>query len=559
VFATVVMVLALGVGGYGVYHYLNGKPCTGGTQKLAVAAAPDIAAAVTTAANAWAKTSNSCVTVTVTANDPADVAAAIAAQNGAALTGLGEASAKVHVPDVWIPDSSVWLQRLRVVSTSLVPASASSIAISPVVLAMPQPIAKQLGWPAKMPTWTDLLGKLGANSTLHTAVVDPARDAAGLSGLLALTKAVSSAPGTDPQAATVALMRGLATGKSAVRADLLGKFPRAADLATIASSVSAAPLTEQALLGYNAGGPPVPLAGIYLSPGPPPMDYPFAVMPGATPDVASLAEKLRTTLAGADFRNRLAAVSLRGPDGTFGAGASPGPGAPAGPLKAGGGVDAKLVEQVLSTWSAVTQPGRLLAVLDVSGSMLTPVPTAQNQTREQVTVKAAAQGLSLFDDNWAVGLWVFSTNMDGTRPYRQLAPIGALAGPRTRLQGALAGVAPKRNGNTGLYDTVLAAYKAVQGTWDPGKTNGMVVMTDGQNDNPGGLTLDQLTAQLQKVVDPKRPIQVILIGIGNEVSQAELNKIIQATSGGGVFIATDPTKIGQIFLQAIALRPRTGS
>jgi hypothetical protein len=561
VFATLVVVLALGMGGYGAYRYLNGKPCTGGTQQISVSAAPEIAPAVTAAASTWSKATKACVAVTVTANDPADVAAAIAAQNGATLTGLGDASTKVRVPSVWIPDSSVWLQRLRVVSTSLVPAKASSIATSPVVLAMPQPVAKQLGWPAKMPGWTDLLGKLGANSTLHTGLVDPARDAAGLSGLLALTKAVTSVPGADPQAATVALMRGLATGKSAVRADLLSKFPRAADLPTIAQSVGAAPLTEQALMGYNAGGPPVPLAGIYLNPGPPGMDYPYAVLPGATPDVASLAEQLRSALTGTDFHNRLAALNLRGPDGTFGTGASPGPGAPAAlPVAQGGtAVDAKLVEQVLSTWSAVTQPGRLLAVIDVSGSMLTPVPTAGNLTREQVTVKAAAQGLSLFDDNWAVGLWIFSTNMDGTRPYRQLTPIGALSGQRTKLQGALTQVVPKRNGDTGLYDTVLAAYKAVQSTWDPARTNGLVVMTDGQNDNPGGLTLEQLTAQLQKVVDPKRPIQVILIGIGNEVSQAELNKIIQATSGGGVFVAQDPSKIGQIFLQAIALRPRTGS
>jgi Ca-activated chloride channel family protein len=559
VIATLVVVLALGGGGYGVYHYLNGTSCTGTNQKLTVSASPDIASAVTATANAWAKTSTSCVTVTVTANDPADVAAAVAGQNGATLTGLGEASTKVRVPDVWIPDSSIWLQRLRVVSTSLVPTSASSVAMSPVVLAMPAPIAQQLGWPAKMPTVADLLGKLGANSTLHTGVVDPARDAAGLSGVLALTKAVSAAPGADPQAATVALMRGLATGKSAVRADLLGKFPRAPDLPTIASSVGAAPLTEQALLGFNAGGPPVPLAGIYLNPGPPAMDFPYAVMPGATPDVASLADKLRTALSGAGFRGRLAAINLRGPDGTFGTGASPGPATPPGPLQAGAAIDARLVEQVLSTWSAVTQPGRLLAVIDVSGSMFTAVPTAGNLTREQVTVKAAAQGLSLFDDNWAVGLWVFSTNMDGTKPYRELVPIGALSSQRTRLQGALAQVVPKHNGDTGLYDTMLASYKAVQATWDPGKTNGLVIMTDGQNDNPGGLTIDQLTAQLQKVVDPKRPIQVILIGIGTGVSQTELNKITTAAGGGGVFVAPDPSKIAQIFLQAIALRPRTGS
>ncbi|HKT06179.1 MAG TPA: substrate-binding domain-containing protein [Rugosimonospora sp.] len=556
--ATLVSVAALGAGGYGAYHYLHGKTCTGGIQTLTISATPDIAPTVSSAADAWAKARGSCVTVTVTASDPADMAAAVAAQGSTILTGLGEASTKTRVTDVWIPDSSMWLQRLRQVAPARIPAAAPSIASTPVVLAMPQPIAKQLGWPAKMPTWTDLLSRLGASSTLHTGVVDPARDASGLSGLLALTRAVSAAPGADPQAATVALMRGLATGKSAVRADLLGKFPRASDLATVASSLSVAPLTEQSLLGYNQGGPPVPLAGIYLDPGPPAMDYPYAVMPGATPAVKVLAESLRTALSTADFRNRLAAANLRGPGGTFGTGASLGTGTPAGPLPAGGAVDPRLAEQVLSTWSAVTQPGRLLAVIDVSGSMLTPVPTAGGLTREQVTVKAAAQGLSLFDDNWSVGLWVFSTDMDGTKPYRVLSPIVPLAGERTRLQGVLNQVAPKKNGNTGLYDTALAAYKAVQQDWDPGRSNGLVIMTDGQNDNPGGLTLDQLTAQLQKVVDPNRPIQVILIGIGPEADKGELTKIAQAAQGGGAFVAPDPSKIGQIFLQAIALRPRTG-
>ena len=104
---------------------------------------------------------------------------------------------------------------------------------------------------------------------------------------------------------------------------------------------------------------------------------------------------------------------------------------------------------------------------------------------------------------------------------------------------------------------MLAAYKTVQTNWDPGKINSVILMTDGQNDNPGGLTLDQLVTELQKVADPKRPVQVVAIGIGTDVSRPELTRISQ-TTGGGVFIATDPAKIGEIFLQAIALRPGSG-
>ncbi len=123
--------------------------------------------------------------------------------------------------------------------------------------------------------------------------------------------------------------------------------------------------------------------------------------------------------------------------------------------------------------------------------------------------------------------------------------------------GGLAGIQPKKNGNTGLYETVLAAYKDVQQGWDPGKINSVLLMTDGQQDNPGGMTLDQLVAELQKVVNPRQPVEVIAIGIGTDVSKPELTKITQ-TTGGGVFIATDPAQIGSIFLQAIALRPGNG-
>ena len=67
----------------------------------------------------------------------------------------------------------------------------------------------------------------------------------------------------------------------------------------------------------------------------------------------------------------------------------------------------------------------------------------------------------------------------------------------------------------------------------------------------GGL-LD--SGELQKAMDPKRPIQVIALGIGTDVSKAELQKITSVT-GGGVFITNDPANIADIFLQAIALRP----
>ena len=66
-------------------------------------------------------------------------------------------------------------------------------------------------------------------------------------------------------------------------------------------------------------------------------------------------------------------------------------------------------------------------------------------------------------------------------------------------------------------------------------------------------TLDQLIGELKKVMDPNRPIQVIAIGIGNEVSESDLRRITE-TTGGGTFLAPDPSRDGDIVLTASALR-----
>jgi hypothetical protein len=467
---------------------------------------------------------------------------------------VGLASGKTKVPDVWIPDSGTWLQRLRAGGQDWVPTDAPSVGRSPVVLAMPQPLAATLGWPNKKLTWPELLPKLTSDTKLRTGIVDPSRDASGTNGLLALAAAANASGGANAQALTVAALRGLATGRSALRDDLVARFPRATDAASLTTSLGAAPLSEQAVIAYNNGQPPVPLAAMFVEPAPLPLDYPFAVLPGVSGDQAGAARALLVTLAGDPYRDRLAQVGIRAADGSAGNGFVATKGVPLTPSPAVNPPDPQLVDKVLSTWSAVTLPGRMLAVIDVSGSMTEPVPTAGNASREQVTVESARKGVSLFDDSWALGIWIFSTQMDGATPYKELMPIGLLANQRQDAIAALATIQPKNLGATGLYDTVLAAYKTVQNGWDPSRVNSIVLMTDGKQEDPSSkLTLDGLVAQLKSIMDPNRPIQVIALGIGPGVSEAELNQIT-STTGGGTFLVPDPAKIGETFLKGIALR-----
>ncbi len=362
----------------------------------------------------------------------------------------------------------------------------------------------------------------------------------------------------------VGALRALATNRSSLRQDLLARFPRSSDPTAIANGLGAAALSEEDVIAYNSTKPPIRLAALYLEPVPIPLDYPFAVLPGIEPAKASAARVLFEVLRTPDFKDRLASQALRAPDGNWGRGFQAPTGAPSPanggasqvpPSGQGGAADLDpgAISTATTTWSVATQSGRMLCVIDVSGSMKKPVATANGASREQVTVAAASQGLGLFDDSWSIGLWTFSTNLQGSQDWSELVGIKPLSSNRGALQRGLASIKPS-SGDTGLYDTMLAAYKKVQQDWEPGKVNSIVLFTDGKNEDDNGISQKELLDQLKKLKDDEQPVQVVIIGIGTEVNRAELESITKVT-GGGAFVTTDPSKIGEIFLRAIALRP----
>ncbi|GIF20605.1 hypothetical protein BJ973_001490 [Actinoplanes tereljensis] len=529
-------------GAWAGFHEFSGKDCTA-PESLKVAAATEIAPAVRTVAAAWSAKDDTCVTVTVTAADPADTAAAVGGRHGVNLAGVGAKELPAATDaDAWIPDSSTWLLRIASEAPGFQPAVLGSIAQSPIVLAVPQPSAAGFGWPASAPKMADLAKKVATDKTLRAGTVDPARDATGLGGLLAFAAAAGT--GTTGGALRVGVMRALSANSSSIRGDMLQKF---------GTSVGLAPLSEADVIAYNAGRPDTELAALYPSPASVVLDYPFAVMPGVDPQKAAAAVALREALKAAAFTTELAKAGVRGPNGA--AGFTTPTGAPAlvppppSPKNA-----ATTISQLLGSWTAITQPGRMLAVFDVSGSMKAKVPTAGGLTRAQVTQAVARQGLALLDDRWSVGNWTFSTNMAGKRPWVENLPILSCAGHRDEMDTAINKIVPKDGGDTGLYDTAVAAYQRVQDGWQPGVSNSVVIYTDGDNDNPDGLTSDETVAKLTKLRDPKRPIRLIIIGMGTAIHRERLEAITKAAGSGGVYIATDPAKIGEIFLEAIASR-----
>ena len=549
--AAALTLVVIAGGAWAGYHEFSGKKCTE-TVSLKIAVAPEVAPAVRAAAGTWGKGDGVCATVAVSATSPASMAAAVGNRHGVNLGGVGAAQGADPGVDAWIPDSSTWLLRIGSEAPGFQPAMLGSIAESPIVLAVPEPAASAFGWPTRTPALKDFVKKVATDKSLKPAIVDPAKDATGLGGLLAF----AAAAGTDASAATlkVGVMRALSANSSSIRSDLLQKLPQAPQ--DVGSGVSLAPLSEADVIAYNATKPGVALAALYSKPSVV-LDYPFAIMPGVDPQKAAAATALRQALGSKNYLQNLARAGVRGSDGTSGTGfAAPrsAPAVVAPPAAQNVAAVAGAIGQLLGSWTAITQPGRMLAVFDVSASMKSKVPTAGGATRAEVTQGVARQGLALLDDRWSVGNWTFSTNMAGKRPWVENLPILSCAGHRPELLKAIDKIVPKTGGDTGLYDTALAAYERVQDGWQAGVSNSVVIYTDGENDNPGGLTIDQLIDKMTKVRDPKRPVRMIIIGMGTAIDRNELEAITKAAGSGGVFIATDPAKIGEIFLEAIASR-----
>lgn len=526
------VVLTLGVAGWMTVTVRSEPPGCPRQDVIRVAAAPEIAAVVDQLGRAV--TSGQCFRFDVQDRDPVAVAASLAASDGSLR------------PDVWIPDSTLRLRRTQAAGAADVPAWGTSVATSPVVFAMTEKAATELGWPGAQPTWPALLA-----SGLSLGMPDPGQDPVGVSALLGTQKALSDA--ADPAVASAAALRRLASNTLPAVDDLYARLPIAG---SSKRPVSAFPASENSVLRYNerngVAATHDQLVAVYPAQPVPSLDYPFVVLANAGQVQQDAAGKLLRALLDPGGEAALGSMGLRTPDGRMlpirpGETHVSGQTQPMAPLPGDDTLD-----EVLNQWAKVNASTRARVLIDVSGSMNAIVPDSGGKTRMELTDDAAARALSLFKPTSELGAWMFSTNLDGDRDYREvlpMAPISAqLAGGAAEQLRALRATPDAR---TGLYDTVLAAYQQARREWKAGRLNLVIVMTDGRNEDPQGITRDQLLAELAKLRDPHRPLPVIGIGIGTDVDVTELDEITAAT-GGKTFTASDPAKIGDVFYGALA-------
>jgi len=536
------MLLVVGLVGWLTFDVLRDQFSAAGCDSktvVTVAAAPDIAPVVTKIGRRVSEEGGEgCYKVRVSSRESAEVAESVVVPAGTAR------------PDVWIPASTLSLRRGQEAGAWNTPVTGTSIAGSPVVLAVAESEASKLGWPDKSLTWGQVIGPRPASGkgSLTVGFPDPTRDPIGAATLFGLQKLLKTAP---KSASTVAL-RALSANTVTKRSELAARLPGGANSD---KPLTAFPTSEHDVLHHNARQSGSPLVAAYPDPqvksAVPTLDYPYVVLPEIPNDERDAAKKFLDRLSDRDSREALGDAGFRTPDGEALRDRPQDRRTTADAITATAIPKASEVEGVLNAWAAVNLSGRLQVLLDVSGSMNEQVP-GTGKTRMQTTVEAAVAGTKLFSPVTKFGVWLYATHLDGDRDYRELLPVKPLG-----EQLANGGVDKLRTvraqtTNTALYDAMLAAYREATRDWEAGRINTVVVMTDGQDDNDSDITRDQLRNELRKLQNPRRPLKLIGIGIGPDVDAAELTALTKVT-GGQAFVAPDPAKIGDVFYSALSL------
>ncbi|WP_438294934.1 VWA domain-containing protein [Streptomyces sp. HUAS TT7] len=532
-----------------------GHSCTASAVRLDLVASPDVAPAVKAVADRARKekitSDGSCMDVRVTAQDSYKVAASFTS------------GAK---PDfsVWIPDAALWVDRAKDASGSASVVTAGHVADSPVAFAAVPEAAKSLGWPQRTYTWAELADAAALDGKVRLGSADPVHSAAGLLALSCIGRSAASRgpEGSTRTAALAKLLSQRVSDSDGELADTLARDNSAAETGN-ARRNQAVVLSEQAAFAYNASrGAGQGLRLFYPKDGAAQLDYPYTMVreAGMSTDESRAAMRFLTLLGDPESVRALAGQGFRtpgrpaaGPVASAAGGSSPQPYASA----TADPPSAQELQETLGMWTITVQSARLTTVVDASGSMSATVPDSGGRSRMDVTKASLLQALAQFTPEDEIGLWDFSTHLDGSRDYRRLVPTARLGDPtaggrtqRDSLSAAFAALQPVPGGATGLFDTTLAAYKEATSTYASGKFNAVVLLTDGANEDPGSISRADLVTQLQKLTDPSKPVPLIAIAVGPDADKDEVQQIAKATGGAG-YQVNDPADIQAVILQAI--------
>ncbi|MGW5730273.1 VWA domain-containing protein [Nocardia beijingensis] len=500
--------------------------CVEGPATLYVTADPGIAAQVRAAADGYnatqPKVRDHCARVEVTAQPSSAVVAAF-------TSGKPWDHALGPQPALWIADSTRSIESMRV--PGLIEGTPVPVAASPIVLAVPEDLRRALEQADV--SWADLprlqqgsLGEIGLDGWGGLRMALPSGDAT----LAAATAVGSAVSGAEPLSEQAARSGQVVAAISGLAADA----PEASDAAAALTKLTAqdAPMhaiaaTEQQLKGVPGVAAFRPAGSALVA------DYPAALMSGAWVDKTQnlIAGRFTDYLRKPEQAQAFIAAGFAGAPQT--AAAVP----PRGALDK---VRAILADPVLGVRSTV--------LVDVSASM----GTAEGATTRLANVLAALNStMTVMPPEFGLGVWTFGKNLDGSTPYQVAAATAPLTtDQRTKIGTALGSVRASENRSDQAYPSLIAAYKSAVAGYTPGRTNSVLLITDGPDDD-SSVTGTQLAADITAAADRARPVRVDVVVIGGSGTQT-LQDLAKQTGGNYTRVTTsDDIGFGSAVVKAL--------
>jgi Ca-activated chloride channel homolog len=514
------------------------------------------------------------------------------------------------LPVIWSPAASGWgsvvNQRLTDSGeTPFVPEDFERFMLTPLVIAMPEPMAEAVGYPEQPVGWADILTLARSNAgwadfghpewgPFRLGKTNPNFSTSGLNALIAQTYAATGTTSdlTSEDLANPAVID-FATGvESAVvhygdtTLTFLNNLYAADRRGTSLTYVSAVAVEEKSVLDYNAGNPDgilepgeearaprIPLVAIYPEEGTLFSDNPFFVLEAdwVSPEQAEGARRFSDYVSRPENQERVLEFGFRpaNPDVAVD-----------DPIVAANGVDPdqpttllevpdpEVMIDLLDRWEDQRKRARVLLVIDVSGSMSDAADEddPNGPTRLDLAKEAAQQAIGLFAEDDEIALRVFTTDMDGDQlagfddpegdvVFQDLVDYGRVADVGENVRARIGSLIPL-NG-TPLYDITRTSYERALEGFDPTRINAVVLLTDGVNDDgdfdDDNAQLAELLETLQEGTEGQdsQPVRVFTIAYSSDAAADALAQIAESSSAAA-YTSTDPTSISQVLTAVVS-------